>query len=138
MQTKETFWFELVVAEFDVAKIRKKKILKQNHQSLWMLTHFLPLIRNFCLLSPQGYFMELLNRSAISLHATLSSAFETLYSQNAQVFSDLYADLRRYYRGSKVNLEEVLNEFWVRLLEKILYYTTKQSLIGITPISSNS
>uniref|UniRef100_A0A3B5K3L2 Glypican-1 n=1 Tax=Takifugu rubripes TaxID=31033 RepID=A0A3B5K3L2_TAKRU len=77
-----------------------------------------------------GYFMELLNRSAIGLHATLSSAWGILYVQNAQVFSDLYADLRRYYRGSNVNLEEVLNEFWVRLLEKLLHYTNKQSLAG--------
>lgn len=76
--------------------------------------------------------MELLNRSAISLHSTLSSAWGTLYVQNAQVFSDLYTDLRRYYRGSKINLEEVLNEFWVKLLEKLLYHTNKQSLIGIT------
>ncbi|XP_056911984.1 glypican-1b [Takifugu flavidus] len=77
-----------------------------------------------------GYFMELLNRSAIGLHATLSSAWGILYVQNAQVFSDLYADLRRYYRGSNVNLEEVLNEFWVRLLEKLLHHTNKQSLAG--------
>lgn len=81
--------------------------------------------------------MELLNRSAISLHATLSSAWGTLYFQNAQVFSDLYTDLRRYYRGSNINLEEVLNEFWVRLLEKLLYHTNKQSLIGISHIISN-
>lgn len=84
------------------------------------------------LLSCPGHFVELLNRSAISLHATLSSAWGTLYVQNAQVFSDLYADIRRYYRGSKINLEEVLNEFWVRLLEKLLYHANKQSLIGIT------
>uniref|UniRef100_H3DCU1 Glypican-1 n=1 Tax=Tetraodon nigroviridis TaxID=99883 RepID=H3DCU1_TETNG len=77
-----------------------------------------------------GYFVELLNRSAISLHATLSSAWGTLYVQTAQVFSDLYTDLRRYYRGSKINLEEVLNEFWVKLLEKLLYHRNKQSLIG--------
>lgn len=76
--------------------------------------------------------MEVLNRSAISLHTTLTSAWGTLYVQNAQVFSDLYMDLRRYYRGSNVNLEEVLNEFWVRLLEKLLRYTNKQSFIGIT------
>lgn len=78
--------------------------------------------------------MELLNHSAISLHSTLSSAWGTLYVQNAQVFSDLYADLRRYYRGSNVNLEEVLNEFWVRLLEKLLHHTNKQSLAGTTHI----
>ena len=40
-------------------------------------------------------------------------------SQNARIFQDLYADLRRYYRGSALNLDETLNEFWARLLERL-------------------
>lgn len=35
------------------------------------------------------------------------------------MFQDLYTDLRRYYRGSAVNLEETLNDFWARLLERL-------------------
>ncbi|KAF7692574.1 glypican-1b [Silurus meridionalis] len=67
-----------------------------------------------------GYFQELLNRSEASLHNSLSSTFGSLFSQNAQVFRDLYSNLRNYYRGSKVNLEEELNEFWARLLERLV------------------
>ncbi|KAI5615305.1 glypican 1b precursor [Silurus asotus] len=67
-----------------------------------------------------GYFQELLNRSEASLHDSLSSTFGSLFSQNAQVFRDLYSNLRNYYRGSKVNLEEELNEFWARLLERLV------------------
>ncbi|XP_038574071.1 glypican-1b [Micropterus salmoides] len=77
-----------------------------------------------------GYFLELLNRSAISLQETFTPTWGSLYSQNSQVFSDLYMDLRYYYRGSNVNLEEVLNEFWARLLEKLFYQANKQYSIG--------
>ncbi|XP_042353118.1 glypican-1b [Plectropomus leopardus] len=77
-----------------------------------------------------GYFQELLNRSAIILQETFVPTWGPLYSQNSQVFSDLYSELRRYYRGSNVNLEEVLNDFWVRLLEKLFYQANKQYFIG--------
>ncbi|XP_029970435.1 glypican-1-like [Salarias fasciatus] len=77
-----------------------------------------------------GYFLELLNRSSISLQETFIPTWGSLYSQNSQVFSDLYTDLRHYYRGSNVNLEEVLNEFWVRLLEKLFHQANKQYFIG--------
>lgn len=77
-----------------------------------------------------GYFLELLNRSAISLQETFISTWGPLYTQNAQVFSDLYTDLRHYYRGSNINLEEVLNEFWAKLLEKLFYQANKQYFIG--------
>uniref|UniRef100_A0A8C4DHS0 Glypican-1 n=1 Tax=Dicentrarchus labrax TaxID=13489 RepID=A0A8C4DHS0_DICLA len=77
-----------------------------------------------------GYFVEVLNRSAISLQETFTTTWGLLYSQNSQVFTDLYTDLRHYYRGSNVNLEEVLNEFWARLLEKLFYQANKQYFIG--------
>lgn len=77
-----------------------------------------------------GYIVELLNRSAISLQESFASTWGTLYSQNSQVFTDLYTDLRHYYRGSNVNLEEVLNEFWARLLEGLFYQANQSSFIG--------
>ncbi|KAM7379284.1 hypothetical protein PAMP_004849 [Pampus punctatissimus] len=76
------------------------------------------------------YFLELLNRSAITLQETFSQNWGSLYTQNSQLFSDLYTDLRHYYRGSNINLEEVLNEFWARLLEKLFYQANKQYFIG--------
>ncbi|KAM3603922.1 uncharacterized protein V6R79_004106 [Siganus canaliculatus] len=77
-----------------------------------------------------SYFQELLNRSAVSLQETFTQTWGLLYTQNSQVFSDLYVDLRHYYRGSNVNLEEVLNDFWVRLLEKLFNQANKQYYIG--------
>lgn len=73
-----------------------------------------------------GYFLELLNRSANTLQQTFIQNFGSLYTQNSQLFSDLYSDLRRYYRGANLNLEEVLNDFWARLMEKLFYQANKQ------------
>lgn len=77
-----------------------------------------------------GYFLELLNHSAVALQDMFTSTWGSLYSQNAQVFSDLYMELRHYYRGSNINLEEVLNDFWAKLLEKLFYQANKQYYIG--------
>lgn len=77
-----------------------------------------------------GYFLELLNRSALSLQETFTATWGLFYTQNSQVFSDLYSDLRLYYRNSKINLEEMLNEFWARLMERLFYQSNKQHVIG--------
>ncbi|XP_012994675.1 glypican-1 isoform X2 [Esox lucius] len=76
------------------------------------------------------YFLDLLNRSESVLQESYNAALGSLYTQNTRVFSDLYTELRRYYRGSNINLEEVLNEFWARLLEKLFKGANGQYLIG--------
>ncbi|XP_047443991.1 glypican-1-like isoform X2 [Mugil cephalus] len=63
------------------------------------------------------YFTELHSHSERSLQEALSP-LGPLYSQNTRLYADLYADLRQYYRGSAVNLDENLSEFWSRLLER--------------------
>ncbi|KAM6918904.1 glypican-1-like [Xenentodon cancila] len=77
-----------------------------------------------------GYFTELLNRSAVSLQETFTSTWGPVYVDNSQVFSDLYSDLTLYYRSANVNLEEVLNEFWAKLLERLFNHANKQYSIG--------
>ncbi|XP_071369533.1 glypican-1-like [Centroberyx affinis] len=62
------------------------------------------------------YFTDLHSGSERSLQEVLSP-LGPLYSQNSRLFADLYSDLRRYYRGSALNLDETLSEFWSRLLE---------------------
>ncbi|XP_006002732.1 glypican-1 [Latimeria chalumnae] len=66
-----------------------------------------------------GYFQEVLNRSESSLHEAFLGLYGDLYTQNTQLFKELYGELRRYYHGSNINLEEALTEFWTRLLERI-------------------
>uniref|UniRef100_A0A8C9YD68 Glypican-1 n=1 Tax=Sander lucioperca TaxID=283035 RepID=A0A8C9YD68_SANLU len=64
-----------------------------------------------------AYFTELHGRSERSLPEALSP-LGALYSQNTRLYGDLYTDLRQYYRGSALNLDETLSEFWSRLLER--------------------
>ncbi|KAM4695195.1 glypican-1 [Discoglossus pictus] len=70
--------------------------------------------RNF-----DSYFQDLLNKSERVLQDTFPNLYGELYSQNVKIFKDLYSELRQYYRGSGVNLEEALIEFWSRLLERV-------------------
>ncbi|KAM9719569.1 glypican-1b [Menidia menidia] len=77
-----------------------------------------------------GYIDELLNRSSSTLQETFTSTFGILYLQSAHVFSDLYTDLRHYYRGSNLDLEDALNDFWTKLLEKLFSQANKQYSIG--------
>lgn len=86
----------------------------------------------FLLLFFSGYALELLNHSLISLQEKFTSTWGLVYFENAQVFSDLYQDLSDYYKGSttNVNLEEVLNEFWIKLMEKLFNTANKPNSIG--------
>ncbi|KAM3619828.1 uncharacterized protein V6R79_014251 [Siganus canaliculatus] len=63
------------------------------------------------------YFTDLHGRSERSLQEALSP-LGPLYSQNTRLYGGLYSDLRQYYRGSALNLDETLTEFWSRLLER--------------------
>ncbi|XP_074525197.1 glypican-1-like [Halichoeres trimaculatus] len=69
------------------------------------------------------YFTELHSRSERSLQEALSP-LGPLYSQNTRLYGDLFTDLRQYYRGSALNLDETLTEFWSRLLERTFKAST--------------
>lgn len=75
-----------------------------------------------------GFMDDLMNRSMINLQETLTSKWSLIYSINSQLFHELYQDLREYYHNASVNLEDVLNEFWTKLLEKLFYQANSQSL----------
>lgn len=49
-----------------------------------------------------------------------------LYMQNSEMFKDLFVQLKQYYGGDRVNLEEMLNEFWTRLLERMFRLVNPQ------------
>lgn len=72
---------------------------------------------------PSAYFTELHSRSERSLQKVLSP-LGALYSQNTRLYGGLYTDLRQYYRGSALNLDETLSEFWSRLLERTFKFST--------------
>lgn len=66
-----------------------------------------------------GHFQQLLNESERALQDTFPGAFGDLYTQSARAFRDLYAELRLYYRGANLQLDDTLAEFWARLLERL-------------------
>ncbi|XP_053315363.1 glypican-1 [Spea bombifrons] len=63
------------------------------------------------------YFQNLLNKSEQILQETFPNMYGDLYNKNERRFKDLYTELRRYYRGSGISLEESLHDFWSHLLE---------------------
>lgn len=74
------------------------------------------------------YFTELHSHSERSLQEKLAP-LGPLYSQNTRLFGDLYSDLRQYYRGSALNLDEILSEFWSRLLERAFKSSASSDII---------
>ncbi|XP_007470006.1 PREDICTED: glypican-1 [Lipotes vexillifer] len=75
------------------------------------------------------HFRRLLTDSERALQEAFPGAFGELYVQNANAFRDLYAELRLYYRGANLHLEETLAEFWARLLERLFRQLHPQLLL---------
>jgi len=60
--------------------------------------------------------LELIDGSGRELHDMFTRTYGVLYEQNAQVFSELFHDLRTYFRGSELSLDGVLAGFFSSLL----------------------
>lgn len=65
------------------------------------------------------FFKELLKNAEVSLNDMFVRTYGRLYMQNSELFKDFFVELRKYYIGGNVNLEEMLNDFWARLLERM-------------------
>ncbi|XP_015219146.1 glypican-6 isoform X1 [Lepisosteus oculatus] len=72
------------------------------------------------------FFLELLENTEKSLNDMFVRTYGKLYMQNSEVFMDLFTELKRYYTGGNVNLEEMLNDFWARLLERMFQLLNSQ------------
>ncbi|KAJ8393835.1 hypothetical protein AAFF_G00055640 [Aldrovandia affinis] len=72
------------------------------------------------------FFLELLENTEKSLNDMFVRTYGKLYTQNSGVFQDLFTELKRYYTGGNVNLEEMLNDFWARLLERMFQLLNSQ------------
>lgn len=84
--------------------------------------YFCPNKSLFSLIFAPAYFTELHSHSERSLQDSLFP-LGPLYSQNTRLFGGLFTDLRQYYRGSALNLDETLSEFWARLLERTFKFS---------------
>ncbi|EHB03038.1 Glypican-6 [Heterocephalus glaber] len=119
--------FALVTLELDYfsifwmlhySTIAGKFLLKRLHQFLFIVVVSDPLDSEF--------FRELLENAEKSLNDMFVRTYGMLYMQNSEVFQDLFTELKRYYTGGNVNLEEMLNDFWARLLERMFQLINPQ------------
>uniref|UniRef100_G1QMQ5 Glypican 4 n=1 Tax=Nomascus leucogenys TaxID=61853 RepID=G1QMQ5_NOMLE len=72
------------------------------------------------------FFKELLENAEKSLNDMFVKTYGHLYMQNSELFKDLFVELKRYYVVGNVNLEEMLNDFWARLLERMFRLVNSQ------------
>ncbi|XP_069468933.1 glypican-4 [Ambystoma mexicanum] len=72
------------------------------------------------------FFKELLENAEKSLNDMFVRTYGRLYTQNSELFKDLFVELKRYYVGGNVNLEDMLNDFWARLLERMFQLVNPQ------------
>ena len=66
-----------------------------------------------------AFFTELLDNSKQDLHTMFVRTYGLLYRQNSYIFTDLFEELRAYYKGGDINLLDVLDNFFTTLLEKM-------------------
>ena len=72
------------------------------------------------------FFSELLDNSKKDLHDMFVRTYGLLYQQNSHVFTDLFVDLRKYYKGSDINLLDALDSFFSTLMQKMFELLNSQ------------
>eukprot|EP00058_Branchiostoma_floridae_P007786 XP_002593274.1 hypothetical protein BRAFLDRAFT_59323 [Branchiostoma floridae] len=73
-----------------------------------------------------AFFQELLDNAEASLHQMFVRTYGVLYEQNSEVFTDLFAELKAYYSGANLDLLEVLDDFFAKLLQKMFQLLNAQ------------
>ncbi|MCJ8732128.1 hypothetical protein PDJAM_G00207470 [Pangasius djambal] len=72
------------------------------------------------------FFLELLEKTEHSLNEMFVRTYGELYTQNADVFQRLFSELKHYYTGGNVNLDEMISDFWTRLMERMFQLLNSQ------------
>lgn len=60
------------------------------------------------------FFRELLKNSKRDFHQMFLQTYGLLYERNSYIFTDMFADLERYYMSGGVDLNEALDGFFQR------------------------
>uniref|UniRef100_A0A8C1QVE0 Glypican 6a n=1 Tax=Cyprinus carpio TaxID=7962 RepID=A0A8C1QVE0_CYPCA len=103
----------------------KDKVPTSNHEDNQLFaTYSIKMLHRG--LDESEFFLELLDNSEKSLNDMFVRTYGKLYTHNSEMFEDLFSELKRYYTGGNVNLEEVLNDFWSRLLERMFQLLNSQ------------
>ncbi|XP_043542656.1 glypican-4-like [Chiloscyllium plagiosum] len=72
------------------------------------------------------FFKELIENAEKSLNDMFVRTYGQLYLQNSEVFQDLFKELKKYYVIGNLNLEDMLSDFWARLLERMFRLVNPQ------------
>ncbi|XP_041051519.1 glypican-4 [Carcharodon carcharias] len=73
------------------------------------------------------FFKELIENAEKSLNDMFVRTYGQLYMQNSEVFQDLFKEMKRYYVVGNLNLEDMLSDFWARLLERMFQLVNPQN-----------
>ena len=84
----------------------------------------------FSFLSFSDFFTELLDNSKKGLHTMFVRTYGLLYQQNSQVFSDLFVDLKEYYKGGSQKLVDILQKFFIELMQKLFQLVNQQYMFN--------
>jgi len=72
------------------------------------------------------FFMELLEKSKRDLHEMFIQTYGLLYRQNAHIFTNLFEDVKDYYKGGGINLMDALDNFFTILYQKMFELINSQ------------
>ncbi|CAL1544757.1 unnamed protein product [Lymnaea stagnalis] len=101
--------------EDKLTSLSRKEHSKQMDESLKLLkTTFASRTKKF-----DEFFTALLDKAKRELHEMFLQTYGLLYQQNAAIFSQLFDDLRSYYKGKDMNLVEIMDNFFSKLLQKM-------------------
>lgn len=64
-----------------------------------------------------GFCSELIDKASRDLHQMFLKTYGVIYEQNSKIFSELFQNLKLYYKGQDLNLEDVLENFFETLMQ---------------------
>jgi len=63
--------------------------------------------------------IELLDRSSRDLDELFTRIYGLIYEQNAAIFSGLFSEFKSYFRGGNIDLSEMMDSFFSRLMHEM-------------------
>ncbi|KAI8772130.1 glypican-6, partial [Biomphalaria glabrata] len=101
--------------EDKLTSLSRKEYVRQLEESFKLLkTTFASRTKKF-----DDFFVQLIDKAQLDLHEMFLQTYGLLYQQNAAIFTKLFTDLRHYYKGKDMNLSEVMDSFFSKLLQRV-------------------